>query len=42
MVCAVETVAYGVPDVFVSRQFQRRVQSPVTGGLPHICSSSQH
>ena len=39
-VCAVEDVVCGVPNVFVSRQFQRRVKPPVTGGHARTCARS--
>ena len=42
MLCAVEVVTCGVPGVFVSRQFQRRVQSPMTGANPSNPLDSQH
>ena len=42
MLCAVESVTCGVPGVFVSRHFQRRVQSPVTGANPSNPLDSQH
>ena len=42
VLCAVESVLCGVPGVFVSRQFQRRVQSPMTGANPSNPLDFQH